>query len=282
MEMFKVNLKEDVLLSEYLKSLNFGIHRYNELLNQKKIKVNNVAITKDQELKKGDKLLIDLTPFKTKSSIVQLETTMRLHVLYEDDYILIVDKPGNMIIYPDENQSNVLTLAHLVKKYYDENGIDSGVYHLHRLDRDTRGCILYAKDLITLSALSKMMENHQVIRHYKALVEGHFPNKKGIINKPIAKDRHHNNKMICNENGKKAVTEYQVVKEYNNNTSLVKINLKTGRTHQIRVHFAAINHPLVNDPLYNPNYISGNYELISYDISFIHPITKEQIYVVKS
>ncbi len=281
MELFKVKMDREILMSEYLQSLNFGIHRFNELLNQKKIKINNQVIWQDQKLKKGDKLQIDLTIFHSTSKLEPIETPMNLHVLYEDDYLMVVDKPSKMIIYPDQNQTNELTLAHLVSKYYEEKGIDAGIYHIHRLDKDTRGCILYAKDLVTLAALSKMMEEKTIVRNYLAIVEGHFRSKKGIINKPIARDRHHN-KMICATTGKNAITTYEVLKEYHNNTSLIKASLKTGRTHQIRVHFASIGHPLVNDALYNPHFQSGDYQLVSADISFIHPITGEKIVVNKS
>lgn len=277
MEIFKVIIKNEILLSEYIKNLNFGIHRFNELINQKKVKINNKIVLNDQLLKKGDKLTIDLSAFSKNKDIDMPNTTLKLHVLYEDDYLLVVDKPDNMIIYADES-SDELTLNHLVKKYYEENGLDIGVYHLHRLDRDTKGCILYAKDLVTLAALSKMMEEHLVVRHYETIVEGHFRLKKGTIDKPIAKDRH-NNKMICNPNGKKAITCYEVLKQFKNNTSLVRINLKTGRTHQIRVHFASIKHPLVGDPIYNENWKNQKFNLISTDIEFIHPITGEKIFV---
>lgn len=280
MERFITIINQEILLSEYLRKLNFSIHRFNELLNQKKIRVNNQIIIKDLSLKNGDKLMIDLSIFQNKPQFPFIETSMNLHILYEDDYLMVVDKPNNMIIYPDVDNQNELTVAHLVKKYYNEKGLDNGIYHVHRLDRNTTGCLLYAKDVITLAALSKMMEEKQITRHYLALVDGHFKHKKGSIDKPIAKDRH-NNKMVCTKTGKEAKTIYEVIKEYSNNTSLVKVNLLTGRTHQIRVHFAAINHPLVNDSLYNPAYQSGEYQLVSSDISFTHPITNEAIWITK-
>lgn len=282
MEIFKVIIKQDITLTDYIKELNFSIHRFNELMNQKKVKINNKIIVNDQLLKKGDKLSIDLQPFVKNNDLIVPNTTLKLHVLYEDDYLMVVDKPDKMIIYSENNQENeTITLNQLVKKYYEEKGLDIGVHHLHRLDRDTKGCILYAKDLVTLAALSNMMEKHLVIRHYETIVEGHFRIKKGTINRPIAKDRH-SNKMICSPNGKEAITNYEVIKQYKNNTSLVRINLKTGRTHQIRVHFASIKHPLVGDPLYNSNCQTDKYCLISTDIDFVHPITKEHIFVKKN
>lgn len=279
MEIFKTAMKNEILLTEYIKSLNFGIHRFNELLNQKKIRINNKIVSSDQLLKKGDRLTIYLQMFAKKETIEIPNTTLKLHVLFEDDYLMVVDKPDNMIIYADkETNNNEITLNQLVKKYYEEKGLNIGVYHLHRLDRDTKGCILYAKDLVSFAALSKMMEEHLVLRHYETIVEGHFRLKKGVIDKPISKDRH-SNKMICNPNGKPAITYYEVLKQYKNNTSLVRINLKTGRTHQIRVHFAQIKHPLVGDKIYNPNHQTDKYCLISTDIEFNHPITGEHIVV---
>ena len=163
--------------------------------------------------------------------------------------------------------------------YFITNNINRSIRHVHRLDKDTTGCILYAKDIITHAALSKMLENNQIIRLYHAEVVGKVENK-GTYSNPIGKDRHHNNKMVVSKNGQKAITNYKLLKyDGNKNTSLVEIKLDTGRTHQIRVHFSYNLHPLIGDSIYNPHYSNEKLQLTSYSIEFIHPITRQKVYV---
>ena len=271
MEYVKIKVLKDTTINELLINLNLGIHRINDLINSGNIKIGKKTLGHHDILKKNQIITIDITKYET---IDYTPTKYKIDILYEDDYLLVVNKPYGVIIYDDNSND---TLANYIRNYYLENNINRQIRHVHRLDKETTGCILYAKDVITHSALSKMMEEKTIKRIYRAEVIGKTL-KNGIIEKPIGKDRHINNKMIISSSGKYAKTIYKTL-EYNKetNTSIVELELKTGRTHQIRVHMDSIGHPLVGDKIYNKNYNGEKLQLISYSISFIHPITMENV-----
>lgn len=272
MEILKIKILNVLTIDEYLKSLGLGKNKINSLIDRNKIKLNKNYVKHNTLLKKDDYLYIDIEDYE-KIDYEPIES--ELNILYEDDYLLVINKPKGIIIYDLDQKEE--SLANYVRYYFQINNINRAIRHVHRLDKDTSGCILYAKDFITHAALSKMLENDEIIRVYHAEVEGRI-NKKGTINKNIGKDRHKNNKMIISESGVTAITHYKLL-EYNKekNTSLVEIILETGRTHQIRVHFMSEKHPLVGDKIYNPNTTVKELQLESFSISFIHPITKQKI-----
>lgn len=274
MEILKIKILNEITINEYLNNLGLGKSKINSLIDGKKIKCGKTIVKQNMLLKKDDVLFIDIEDYE-KIDYNPIEN--ELDVLYEDDYLLVINKPKGVIIYDLEQKEE--TLANHLRYYYQMNNINRTIRHVHRLDKDTDGCILYAKDFITHAALSKMLENDEIKRVYHAEVEGRV-NKKGIIRKNIGKDRHNNNKMVISEKGATAVTHYKLL-EYNKekNTSKIEVVLETGRTHQIRVHFMSENHPLLGDKIYNPKNIEKELHLQSFSIHFIHPITKQKINV---
>jgi 23S rRNA pseudouridine1911/1915/1917 synthase len=272
MEILKLKILNETTINEYLKTLGLGKSKINSLIDGNKIKCGKTTIKQNMLLKKDDVLFIDIKDYE-KIDYEPIEND--INILYEDDYLLIINKPKGIIIY-DLDQKET-TLANHLRYYYQINNINRSIRHVHRLDKDTDGCILYAKDFITHAALSKMLENDEIKRIYHAEVEGRV-NKKGTINKNIGKDRHNNNKMIICDKGVNAVTHYKLL-EYKKetNTSILEIVLETGRTHQIRVHFMSEGHPLLGDKIYNSKNKEKELKLQSYSIHFIHPITKIQI-----
>ena len=183
-----------------------------------------------------------------------------------------------MIIHPDDKSKNG-ALVNLVANYFIKNNIKRKIRYVHRIDKETTGIVVFAKDFISEARLLKDIESHKLVRSYLAFVEGKFNNKKGTINAPIGQDRHKNNKMCVAKNGKEAITHYEVIEEYKE-YSLVKFTLETGRTHQIRVHSTYINHPLLGDVMYGGDYQYINrVALHSFEVSFTHPISKKLINV---
>ncbi|MFC5468644.1 RluA family pseudouridine synthase [Cohnella suwonensis] len=173
---------------------------------------------------------------------------MELNILYEDEFTLVVNKPAGIEVHPSEKGQRK-TLAHAVAAYYEMSGQDLRVRHVHRIDKDTTGPVLYAKNEFAHYQYDKAMREKEVERIYVALGEGRVEGNKGKIDKPIGQDRHHSTRRRISDTGDQAVTHYEVVERFDDHT-LVRLRLETGRTHQIRVHMASINHPLAGDGLY--------------------------------
>lgn len=200
-----------------------------------------------------------------------------IDILYEDDYLLLINKPINLMVHPDDKDKNG-TLVNRVAYYYQQNNQNRSIRYLHRIDTDTTGIIMFAKDPLTNSYMGKMIEKHEVKRTYLAITNGKVKEQNGTIDLPIGEDRHHKSRRRVSKTGQTAITNYEVVKYLKNNMTLVKVVLKTGRTHQIRVHMSHIGNPLAGDELYNgsPKFISRQ-ALHSYEVEFLHPFTGDLI-----
>lgn len=261
-------ISENINLDEYLNNL-FCSKKITYLLKQeKRIKINNKIVINNIQLNKNDIISIDL--LKDEETNV-IPTKSQLDILYEDDYLLIINKPIGILIHDDNLQN---TLDNYVAYYYKITNQKHNIYHIHRLDKNTSGCILYCKQPYLTAVLNNMLETKKIQRTYLALAEGEIK-KQLIINKPIGNDRHQNNHYIISKTGKQAITIVQPLKRIDDNT-LIKCILKTGRTHQIRVHLSSINHPLIGDILYGGKK-ADRLMLHSYNIKFIHPVTEKII-----
>jgi 23S rRNA pseudouridine1911/1915/1917 synthase len=200
-----------------------------------------------------------------------------ISILYEDDHLLVVNKPAGMDTHPNTpNQNN--TLSNAVAFYLQAKGEQRKISHIHRLDRDTTGAILFAKYPFIGAILDRMLEERKIKRSYLALVDGLIKRKQGTINQPIGNDRHHATKKRISPSGQIAITHYKVIETFpNKKQSLVQCNLDTGRTHQIRVHLSSLGHPIVGDLLYGGSPQCSRQALHAYHLEFIHPITDEPI-----
>ena len=246
----------------------------------KNIKNGNITVN-DKEVKAGYELKTD-DIIKVKDLTV--DTTVKaedipIDILYEDDYIIVVNKKSGMVVHPGNGNSSH-TLVNALMSHTDDLSDEGGSERcgiVHRIDKDTSGILLIAKTNEAHRILSDDFKNKRVKRKYIALVHGVIENNKGKINAPIGRSKIDRKKMcVTDENAKNAITNFTVLERYKNST-LVELVLETGRTHQIRVHMEYIKHPVVNDPVYSNKKVINDYGQMLHAeyLGFNHPITKE-------
>lgn len=258
--------------TEYSRSL------INKLIDNNYILVNDEHIKSSYKVKENDIIKI-LDGFKEENKIVPVH--MVLDIIYEDNDIMVINKPSGLTVHPGNgNKNNTLVngLLDYTSNLSDLNG-DERPGIVHRLDKDTSGLMLVAKSNKAHAILTEDFQNHNVKRKYYALIKGVFPHNTALIDAPIGRDESNRKKMtVTSKNSKKAITHLKVIKRYKNYT-LIELELETGRTHQIRVHMSYIGYPVVNDPLYNSKDSTefGQF-LHSKTIDFTHPITKENMH----
>jgi len=237
-------------------------------LNDKLINNKKVILKYDDSIRIEYDDKIDFLPFKQK-----------LDILYEDDYLLIVNKPIGMLVHPDAKDKNG-TLVNVISNYYHETNQNISVKYLHRIDMDTSGIVIVAKDILTNAYLAHLINEHILIRKYLCICSGTFKEDNGIYDFPIAEHRYVANKKRVGPTGKPAITIYKVLERMDKNLNLCEVLLRTGRTHQIRVHFSHAGHPLVGDSLYNGNTnLLKRQALHSYETIFYHPILDKEVHV---
>lgn len=270
----KINDEVDSRLDMYLANeLNETRSNISHNINSGNILVNNKTVKCGYKLKVGDVISV-----KLENKITSLiPENIKLDIYYEDDDIIVLNKPSGMVVHPGAgNKTGTLVNALL---YYtngqlsDING-ETRPGIVHRIDKDTSGLLLVSKTNRAHQILSDDFKNKKIKRKYIALVEGIINENSGKIDAPIGRKPDDRVKMAVHENGKKAVTNFKVIERLNNVT-LIECVLETGRTHQIRVHMAYINHPVVNDPLYGHSFDDYGQMLHAEYIGFVHPIKKE-------
>ena len=198
-------------------------------------------------------------------------------IAFEDDFLLIIDKPAGMLVHPTVSQWEG-TLYDLVKSYYAHKGITADIHPVSRLDKNTSGLVIFAKEPIIQFWLSQA----EVVKEYVAIAQGHLAEQQGIIDAPIArKEGSIIERCVDFERGKEAKTAYMVLGYYGDNT-LIKLRLFTGRTHQIRVHMAHIGHPLVDDNLYGTPGPQSRHALHAYRLAFKHPVGDMQLEITRA
>ena len=243
--------------------------------NGGKILVNNEEKNVRFILSKGDWVEVIFPPEKRSKWMEPI--AMPLNILYEDDHVLIIDKPAGLATIPSRHHPTH-TLANGVIHYYNQKNLPYTVHIVTRLDRDTSGLVLIAKQRYSHSILFKDQQNEAVNREYMAVVEGVLKEKEGVISAPIARDSHSILKRTVSDIGQRAITHY-TVKEETPFASLVDIQLETGRTHQIRVHFEYIGHPLFGDSLYSGKLDDIDRQALHCkSLTFYHPTTRKEMH----
>ena len=249
------------------------------LIKNSSILVNNQYISPSYKVKENDVVLVNYVQKESNTDL--LPYAFNLDIVYEDDYLLVINKPKGLVVHPGDGHHNdtlVNALIYAKKQLSKVNGLER-IGIVHRIDKDTSGLLLICKDDYTHKEIAKQLEDHSMHREYIALTDGIIQTDNGKIIGKIGRDKNNRLKMaIDNQNGKNAVTHFEVLKRYSNYT-LIKCKLETGRTHQIRVHLSSINHPLVGDKLYGGScslYNEGQM-LHAYKLTFYHPIFKKEI-----
>ena len=266
---------KDILLSHFQISHRLLI----TLKRENSIYLNDTPSFIYQKLQEGDKLVVSFDYKEDNSNIVPKE--MPLDIIYEDECFLIVNKPAGIPVHPSILHYED-SLSSGIRFYFDKIGLKKKIRPVNRIDKDTSGLVVFAKNEYIQECLIKQMKTNDFKKEYIAIVEGHFKDKKGIINAPISRKENSIIERCVNDLGSPSITHYEVIEQLEiNDTKISKVKciLETGRTHQIRVHMSYINHPLLGDDLYggNKNLISRQ-ALHSYKISFIHPITKQNVH----
>ena len=272
------NVTENIMINDILeKKLLMSSRLKNKLIKNKAILLNGIFVDTRTVAHLGDVLTIILDLAEDNSNIVPSQ--IPLDIVYEDAHILIVNKPAGIAVHPSMLHFDN-SLSNGVKYYFDSIGLHKKIRAVNRIDLNTSGLVLFAKNEYIQECLIKQMANKTFGKTYLALVYGHMPEIKGTINAPIARKENSIIERCVSSSGQVAITHYEVIKEFEK-YSLVSCKLETGRTHQIRVHMAYIGNPLLGDSLYGNSTTSliSRQSLHSYKMSFIHPVYNKTILV---
>lgn len=248
-----------------------------DVLEKECVSVNGKIATKKTKLKKGDIVQVNIP----EPQIYEVEAeNIPLDIVYEDDALLVVNKPKGMVVHPAAgNYSGTLVNALMYHCKDSLSGIN-GVMRpgiVHRIDKNTSGLLMVAKTDNSHNALAEQIKEHSFKREYEAIVYGNIKDDFGTVNAPIFRHPTKRKQMAVVEGGREAVTHYEVINRFNGFTHL-KLRLETGRTHQIRVHMAYIGHPVAGDEVYGPKKVITSLNgqcLHARTLGFIHPETKE-------
>lgn len=270
----EVNKRIDKYLSEVIENKSRSFIQ--GLIDNDNIKVNDKLIKSNYKLKLNDIIEVNLPePLELE---VKAED-IKLDIVYEDHDVIVVNKPQGMVVHPAPGNYTGTLVNALLYHCKDLSGINGVIRPgiVHRIDKDTSGILVVAKNDNSHNFLAAQLKDHSMKREYYALVEGRVKNDIGTINEKLGRDPKDRIKMAIIKDGRDAITHYEVLENYDY-TTLVKCNLETGRTHQIRVHMAHIGHPLVGDPVYG--YKKSKFKLMGQmlhakTLGFVHPTTKE-------
>ena len=269
-------------LDTYVSSLNSDLSRsmVQKLIKEENVLVNGKVSKESYRMKLGDKVLVRIEPPKE----IEVEAQdIPLDIVFEDDDIIVVNKSKGMVVHPGNgNMDGTLVNAVLSHSKDSLSGIGGKIRPgiVHRLDKDTSGLIIVAKNDNAHLNISEQIKNHEVTKIYTCLVKGNIEEDEATIDMPIGRDTHDRKKMAIDSDGKEAVTHFKVLKRYYDYT-LLRVKIDTGRTHQIRVHMAKIHHPVVGDEVYSSGKNEFNVKgqlLHSTILEFRHPRTNEKLH----
>lgn len=241
------------------------------------VSVNGQVVKANYKVKKNDEIVIAVPEPETLS--IEAED-IPLEIVYEDEAVAVVNKPQGMVVHPSAGHPNGTMVNALMYHVKDLSSINDVIRPgiVHRIDKDTSGLLMVAKNDLAHESLAKQLKDKTSLRKYVALVHGVIPHEKGTINAPIGRSKVNRKMQAVREDGKPAVTHFNVLERFNDFT-LVELTLETGRTHQIRVHMKYIGYPLAGDPVYGPSKtLKGNGQFLHAKLlGFTHPITGQKM-----
>ncbi|NLD16722.1 MAG: RluA family pseudouridine synthase [Tissierellia bacterium] len=275
---YEIRSKEDnIRIDKYLsEKFDFSRNFFKNLIDQKLVVVNGNTVKSSYQVNEGDLIVFR---YEEEKITIQPEK-MDLDIIYEDEFVAVINKPKNMIVHPTNSLEMNTLVNGLLYRYESLGNMDSirpGI--VHRLDKDTSGLVVIAKTDESYNSLVSQFSEGKVDRLYKALVHGRITNNL-IIDKPIGRDEKTRIKFAINyKNGKPAISKVNPIETYED-YSFIEVKLETGRTHQIRVHLSSINHPVVGDLIYGrENEFKIKTQLLhAYYLSFNHPRTMERVH----
>ena len=226
----------------------FSRSQIQKLISGKNITINNSSIKSSTEIKYNDKITIKI-PKIDKTPLIASE--IKIEIIYQNSELLIVNKPHGIVVHPSKGHSNDTVINALLGMdiKFEANLGQTKPFLVHRLDKDTSGLLLVAKNEKMYSYLTEIQKKRKIKKHYLAVIKGVPDKKHATIDASISRNKSHRKKMSVNSKGRKSLTTYKVIKS-NDSMSLVELELHTGRTHQIRVHMQALGHPIIGDTLY--------------------------------
>lgn len=272
---------ENTRFDNYLSELfdNFSRSHFQKMIKNGQVLVNGEKTKPAYKVKLGDKIEIEEQEDKQKTIKPQ---NIPLEIIWEDENMAVINKPSGMLTHPSEIETEG-TLVNALLHRYGENLSDLNGYFrrgiVHRLDRNTSGLLMVAKNNKTHEFLTGQFKNRTISKKYLAIVKGNLKEDKGEINQPIGRNPHHPEKMAVVEGGKPSLTEFRVLERFKEAT-YVELDLKTGRTHQIRVHMNYLKHPILNDTLYGGGGFKVKTQeqvLQAYKLAFTKPFSDDII-----
>lgn len=251
--------------------------RIQKLIDDGMVSINGKTAKSSAKVNEGEILTVEIPELKPLEIVSE---EIPLNILYDDDDVLVIDKPKGMVVHPANGNYTGTLVNAIMAKYKDNLSGINGVIRpgiVHRIDKDTSGVLVIAKNDKAHLKLAEQLKEHSMTRVYVAVVRGKLKNSVGTIDAPIGRNPKDRKKMGVVANGKRAVTHYKVIKELDD-CSIIEVRLETGRTHQIRVHMAYIGHPLLGDNVYSNGknkYGFVGQALHAKILGFIHPSTGE-------